>query len=564
MVFTLNQNTLTRITIAAVIGIIVIGVLIGLQVAGVFGERSAPPEPGEETPPVLTPPPTSAEEDEKILALNWTYRDRSFEYTGVITSATYTAFRSRNAGVAPGMTTGDAVARYVATDGDAGLVDGIADYILEQSVRNGWGDYDTIRNTAALVQQYGPGKFTTNLPDGRYRYPVEMLWEGTGDRDDATILAASILKSMGYPVALLVFPEQFDRGYLIPEYTAIGIRCEEAVEGRTYAVSTAKEIGAVTCYPQNRTFDTPDALYFEADTGHFVGNTTIGYADGQTAAAGEAVWDIPSGKLIRWEGSVSRRGMTPVNYTMENASWVIIEESFVYIDVLNAASLAGEVPGELARVDPEIVTSLIDAGNDVVIHRDDLVDSSLTLRLRTPSPLKTGAGLKVNESIQDRLKIPVAAGIFSEADAANRIKEDGYWQDVWYDTRVDFHDEVWYLEVLNYEIPGSRPLYTKANEIYISPPSAWRIKYQAVPRNVPDRDLEGLSPFSDMRFAVYKVDEGNNTVKFIGEFAYGHTSGQETVNYLNFYEPGNFYIVTFVRNCEAEVAIQMHGRGPST
>ena len=53
-------------------------------------------------------------------------------------------------------------------------------------------------------------------------------------------------------------------------------------------------------------------------------------------------------------------------------------------------------------------------------------------------------------------------------------------------------------------------------------------------------------------------------MKFIDEFAYGHTSGQEIVNYLNFYEPGNFYIVTFVRNCEAEVAIQMHGRSPST
>ncbi|MFA5614218.1 MAG: hypothetical protein WC993_07095, partial [Methanoculleus sp.] len=148
MVFTLNQNTLTRITIAAVIGIIVIGALIGLQVAGVFGERSAPPVPGEETSPDFTPPSASEEEDEKILALNWTYRDRSFEYTGVITNATYTAFRSRNAGSPPGMTTGDAVARYVVTDGDAGLIDGIADYILEQSVRNGWGDYDTIRNTA--------------------------------------------------------------------------------------------------------------------------------------------------------------------------------------------------------------------------------------------------------------------------------------------------------------------------------------------------------------------------------------------------------------------------------
>lgn len=560
MVFTLNQSILTKITIVVVIGIVVVGALIGLRVAGVFGEGGAPFTPGE-TPPDLTPPPVAEGEDEKILELNWTYRDRSFAYTGVIANATYDAFRLRDPGIAPDATTGDAVARYVTTDGDAGLIGSIAGYILEQSVQNGWGDYDTIRNTEAFAQQYGPGGFTTNISDGRYRYPVETLWEETGDREDVTILAASILKTMGYPVALLVFPEQYDRGYLIPAYTAVGIRCEDAVEGRTYTSKTAEEIGAVTCYPQSRTFNTPDAPFFEADSGYFVGNTTIGYADGQTVAVGEAAWDIPARKIHLPEGFVPPRGTTPVYYKMENASW-ITEESFIYIDVLNATSLHGEIPGELANVEPEIVTTLIDAKNDITIRRDDLVDSSLTLRLRTPSPLKTEAGLKVYESIQERLGLPASTGsFFSEADAANRVNEDEYWQDVWYDTRVDFHDETWYLEVLNYEIPGSRPLYTRSNEIYISPPSAWRIKYQAVPLNVPDRDLEGLSPFSEMRFVVYKVDEENNSAQFIGEFAYGHTSGQETVNYLNFYETGNFYIVTFVRNCEVEVAIQMHGRG---
>jgi len=77
---------------------------------------------------------------------------------------------------------------------------------------------------------------------------------------------------------------------------------------------------------------------------------------------------------------------------------------------------------------------------------------------------------------------------------------------------VNFYDRTWYLDVLNYEIVGNRSLYTKSNEIYISPTEAWRIRYEVVPKNPPDRDLEGLSSFSDMRFAVYKVDEVNNTV----------------------------------------------------
>ena len=154
MVFTINQDILTKLTIVAVIGIVVVGALIVLQVAGVFGDGDTPLEPGE-TPPVPTPPfetPPSQAEDEKTLMLNWTYRDRPFSYTTVITNATYDAFRLRDPGVTPDMTTGDAVARYVTTDGDAGTISSIADYILEQSVQNGWGDYDTIRNTAAFAK----------------------------------------------------------------------------------------------------------------------------------------------------------------------------------------------------------------------------------------------------------------------------------------------------------------------------------------------------------------------------------------------------------------------------
>ena len=79
MVFTLNQNTLTRITIAAVIGIIVIGALIGLQVAGVFGERSAPPCP-ERKHHRISPRLCLRRGRRKDTALNWTYRDRSFDY----------------------------------------------------------------------------------------------------------------------------------------------------------------------------------------------------------------------------------------------------------------------------------------------------------------------------------------------------------------------------------------------------------------------------------------------------------------------------------------------------
>jgi len=566
MVRTIDQTFLSRITIVIIIGIVIVGALIGLRVAGVFGEESTPAVPGADDDrgraDMRNASQTGAESpDERTLMLNWTYRDRPFAYACTVRNATYNTFRSKHVNITPNMTTGDIIAQYVATDGDDGLVDGIAGYILEQSVENGWGDYDTIRNTIACAAQYGPGRFVNTPPDGHYRYPVETLWEGKGDRDDINVLAASILKAMGYPVAFMVFPEQYDRGYLIWEYPALGIRCNDTVDGRTYTIRHHTGIGTVTCYPQSRTCNIPDVPSLEPESGYFTGNTTVGYADGQTVAAGEATWDIPARTIIYRKGFVPPAGMTPVFYRMENASWVTTTESFIYIDALNATALPGEIPGELAKVEPVIVTTLIDAGNDITISRDDLIDASLTALLRTPSPLKTGAGPKLNESIPERLGIRVPTGMVDEIGRANRISEDAYWQNVWYDTEVNFYDRTWYLDVLNYEIVGNRSLYTKSNEIYISPTEAWRIRYEVVPKNPPDRDLEGLSSFSDMRFAVYKVDEVNNTVSFIGEFAYGHTSGQETVNYHTFYETGNFYIVTFVRNCEAVVSIQMHGKG---
>ncbi|WP_067050616.1 hypothetical protein [Methanofollis ethanolicus] len=571
MVHTIDQTLLTRLTIAIIIGIVIVSALIGLRVMGVLEEGSTPTVPGADsdgdstdirsTSPTPSPSRTGAKNsDERTLTLNWTYRDRQFVYACTVKNATYNMFRSKNASITSNMTTGDLVAQSVATDGDGGLVDGIAGYILEQSVENGWGDYDTIRNTVACVQQYGPGEFVNTPPDGHYRHPVETLWEGTGDRDDINILAASVLKAMGYPVAFLVFPEQYDRGHLIWEYPAVGIRCDDTIDGRTYTALHHTEIGTVTCYPQSRTCSLPDVSFPEPESGYFTGNTTVGYADGRTVAAGEAAWDIPARTIAYPEGFVPPAGMTPIFYRMENASWVTTE-SFIYIDALNATALPGEVPGELAKVEPVIVTTLIDAGNNIAISRDDLIDASLTASLRTPSPLKTDAGPELRESLSGRLGIRVPTGMVDEVGRVNRISEDAYWQDVWYDTKVNFYDRTWYLDVMNYEVIENQPLYTKSNEIYISPTEAWRIRYEAVPKNPPDNDIEGLSSFSDMRFAVYKVDEETGSAMLVDEFAYGHTSGQDTVNYHTFYETGTFYIVTFVRNCEAVVSIQMHGKG---
>jgi len=49
MVRTIDQAFLSRITIIIIIGIAIVGALIGLKIAGVFGEESTPVVPGPTT-----------------------------------------------------------------------------------------------------------------------------------------------------------------------------------------------------------------------------------------------------------------------------------------------------------------------------------------------------------------------------------------------------------------------------------------------------------------------------------------------------------------------------------
>ena len=567
----INQELLSKITIAIVIGIVIVGAIIGLKVAGFLGgdesgasDSDSLSKATESSSTIRTQTPsqsTKEDSNEKVIDFNWTYKDKPFSLSLTIENSTYNSFKAKQAGFAPGEETGDVIAEYIVTDGDGGLVRGLSNYILEQSVENGWGDYDTIMNTIACIEQFGPGDFENTVNDGIYKYPLETVWEGKGDREDMNILAAAIFDKMGYPVAVMVYPEQYDRGQMIREYPAIGIRSEEETDGKTYTIFQNVSVGDVNCYPQAGVFNIPSMQNFKPESGNFEGNGTIEYSDGQFAPAGEVVWNIPAATLITGENFTSRPGMIPAVCRIENASWVT-GESYVYINTLNSSVIPGEIPGELSKSGPEIFDYLIDQENDITITRDDEIDSTMTPLLRKPSPLEDISDTEFKAGISKVLGLPPGpVGLVDEIDEVNNALEDEYWEDVWYNTDVNYYDQTWYLNVINYEIAEPMLLYTKSNEIYVSPPSAWRIKCTAKPVNPPDKDLDGISSFSDIRIAVFRVDENNGTATLAGEMSYGYKTGQDNVKYLRFYETGNFYIAAFVRNCEAEISIQMHGRG---
>ena len=72
-----------------------------------------------------------------------------------------------------------------------------------------WSSFNEIENllTFAQTMEY----HSDRAPDGKSmdwpKYPLETLWDNGGDCEDSAILAASLLLSLGYDVALLFLPE---------------------------------------------------------------------------------------------------------------------------------------------------------------------------------------------------------------------------------------------------------------------------------------------------------------------------------------------------------------------
>jgi len=87
-------------------------------------------------------------------------------------------------------------------------LDVLADAFSGLHRQHAWSSLERAGNVLAFVQQcirFADDQQTTPAREWP-RYPLETLVDGTGDCEDDVILAAAILKRLGYEVALLYFP----------------------------------------------------------------------------------------------------------------------------------------------------------------------------------------------------------------------------------------------------------------------------------------------------------------------------------------------------------------------
>lgn len=128
----------------------------------------------------------------------------------------------------PQRTEMDYITSYCMDTDDDRIIGTIVNKLKESAVEKGYNKYQTVEFVAAFVQgvPYVLDSVSTGFDDYP-RYPVETLEDGKGDCEDTAILAATLIREMGYGAALI----------FLPGHCAVGVKGNETVAGSYYEVN---------------------------------------------------------------------------------------------------------------------------------------------------------------------------------------------------------------------------------------------------------------------------------------------------------------------------------------
>jgi hypothetical protein len=165
---------------------------------------------------VLPQRPQSASRDEIVSDFAWENEARQFAMSLVIRRAIYDEFKSK-----PRLLQAEQWASEYVAKGIVGEVHDLAGQLAKMGYK--YGTYSEVSFILSFVQQNVKYKsdLETTGQEEYPRYPVETLADKVGDCEDSAILAAAILKCLGYEVAL----------FLMPGHCALGVAGAEGMAG---------------------------------------------------------------------------------------------------------------------------------------------------------------------------------------------------------------------------------------------------------------------------------------------------------------------------------------------
>ncbi len=226
-VFPVLAGGLVILIVALVVKPVLLGEPIGLVSPG----PAAVQKPPVYVPPAPVPSATPFPDDGAAYTRNfrWTAIDGGVQTTQVrIPEALFLAHRET-----PQIADPLAWGRYAIADADRPILEDLAHRIAPPA-GNPEEDYFRLMNLVFFVQQipyeldsstdsYVEGVIPRNAvrqggEAGYSKYPVEMLVDGRGDCEDASILMAGLLDALGYDTVLLRYPEHMALGIRMNEF----------------------------------------------------------------------------------------------------------------------------------------------------------------------------------------------------------------------------------------------------------------------------------------------------------------------------------------------------------
>lgn len=182
----------------------------------------------------------SAEQNEP-LKYYWNYGGYEWAYTGFPFMTSIELKRTYRSKPHPHNEALDYLNTYCLDKDDDTYITDLVSAFNKSASDNGFQGIQVIGLVATFVQSLPYIPDTLSGFDEYPRYPLETIDYPGGDCEDKAILAATLLKEMGYDVALIFFPDKFHCG--------LGVKYDECEEGicfefnqiRYYYVETTTE-----------------------------------------------------------------------------------------------------------------------------------------------------------------------------------------------------------------------------------------------------------------------------------------------------------------------------------
>ncbi|MDV0443142.1 hypothetical protein [Methanorbis rubei] len=136
-----------------------------------------------------------------------------------------------------------------------------------------------------------------------------------------------------------------------------------------------------------------------------------------------------------------------------------------------------------------------------------------------------------------------------------------YYADSWYKTGISWSmNDKWQLYqqfVKVADVPTT--LYTPWGTAVHNATVPWRMVYEITGMDDDHSDKE-MTPYSDVRIAVYSYNEKTDSAELIKVFGWQGLYGADKYRMVGPFSPGNYAIAVFVRNAGVDISLEYHGK----